>query len=55
MQTYEERQFCPVISGRIIPNRGGTTRLFCYKEKCAWWCESSERCAIKEIALKKTN
>ena len=47
MQTYEEHQFCPIISGRIIPNRGGTTRLF--------WCESSERCAIKEIALKKTN
>ena len=52
---HEERQTCPVMSvGFITENRDYTSRLFCDKEKCAWWCEGSEHCAIKEIALKKT-
>lgn len=44
-----EQRFCPILlqSSAISDVKACT----CGEEQCAWYCKSSEECAIKEIAM----
>ncbi len=42
----EEKLICPMSMSAEV----GNVRA-CHKEKCAWWCDLNEYCAIKEMTL----
>lgn len=35
---------------KICPLRAGQPKNCCIKEKCAWWVEDAQACAMKELS-----
>lgn len=50
MYPNEEKQVCPIMSQGSI---GGVVAIACQKEKCAWWIEDKQKCAIAAIGGEK--
>ena len=49
---------CPLLTTRIVIQEGNTAKpitppIACLKEKCAWWVEDKQKCAVTAIGGKK--
>jgi hypothetical protein len=45
---------CPLLTTNTVVEEDGTVRIgtqpvFCIKEKCAWWIEDKQKCAVAAI------
>lgn len=41
-----DKIICPLLTSTAM---GGTLATACQKEKCAWWVEDKQKCAIAAI------
>ena len=54
----EDRAICPLLTTNTVVDEDrsikiGTQPVFCVEEKCAWWVEDKQKCAIAVISAKK--
>lgn len=49
---------CPLLTTRTVVKEGNTvkpdtTPVACLKERCGWWVEDKQKCAVTAIGGKK--
>lgn len=47
-----EKPICPLLTA-VIPGMKGGVATACQGEKCAWWIEHNQKCAITIMGKQK--